>query len=277
MLDPNFSSAEMTAFLRSSYSDISKDYISQHMVSNDGIGNTYQFITLFNYPLIARLISVRARFFLNEAVSLLETGKYDACISIASGFSLLTSLIKRKIERRVAFIDCDLKEMIDERQNRINNHFLFQDISANNTSHLVLNIADLYQKRINITTQFSQFKNPLFLIEGLSYFLPKTITYWLMSQILQFENAAIIMDYCPTPNQEPNKCLQRLCANLPGFLCHGEAMLEQYKINEYLDKCHTAKCLDISEIEKELLTKKSDALLVDKDGFLPTKIVLGAI
>lgn len=279
MLDPNFLSAEMTAFLRSTDAHISNDSISQHMVSNVGISNTYQFIAMFDYPLIARLISVRAGFFLTESLRLLATGKYDACISIASGFSLLTSLIKQQTKQPVVFVDCDLQKIMDERIKRMNTHPMRSGTPLNTTEHYVLDILKLYQNKIAIKTQFSHYKSPLFVIEGLSYFLPKDVSYWLVSQLLHFTNAAIMFDYCPKQERQSNPCMQRLMDNLPGFLCHGEAIFDPREIGECLNAYQTVKRLDIANAECELLKKDigSQPLLTDANQFLPTEIIVATV
>jgi hypothetical protein len=58
--DGNISSSEMTAYWRSLYPAHSKDNISKHLASSDGILKAQQFEKKYNYPLVGKKVSVRA-------------------------------------------------------------------------------------------------------------------------------------------------------------------------------------------------------------------------
>lgn len=117
------SSAEITAIYRSAIPELSGDTLSEKLVSTAGSERAAEFIEKYNYPLVNRKISVRAGYFLSEATRLLASGHYDSCISLASGFSLLTYYIADKNinHSHVKYFDTDLPHMIAERAKRIEN------------------------------------------------------------------------------------------------------------------------------------------------------------
>src|SRR3989338_2926077 len=121
--DPNISSAEMTAYWRSLFPQFSEDLVSLKLASSSGISKAKEFETKFSYPLVGRKVSVRAGFILENIIRLLSSGKYDSCISFASGFSLLTHVAAQKLAEKgiddITFIDSDLPNMADERKKRI--------------------------------------------------------------------------------------------------------------------------------------------------------------
>lgn len=116
----SISSAEMTAYWRSAFPQISLDAISKYMASHAGIDKANEVIIELNYPLLPKKISIRARYMFDNAMQLLQTDNYDACISFASGFSLLTPLLKKNFTASsMQFFDTDLPYMIIERKERL--------------------------------------------------------------------------------------------------------------------------------------------------------------
>lgn len=277
MRNPNIYSAEMTALLRCSYPTISNDTISQFLVSSIGIRNTHQFLVNFNYPLMTRLISVRAGFFLNESIRLLSTGQYDACVSIASGFSLLTYIISQSIPKNIAFIDCDLQDMVEERQRRIqSNHFL-QKINNKISQSCDIDIKALTERKIPLRHLFPEYKKPLFILEGLSYFLPKLTLNWLLNEICVYDHAALIFDFCSSSGIQQYPCLERLMKKIPGFLLNGESMygVAEKDFNFLYKNVNQVNLYDITEAEERLSHKcNDDILLNNRDDFIPTKIIV---
>ena len=64
---------------------------------------------------------MRAGWCQKQAIKLILTKQYDACISLGSGFSLLTYHVANQTSRvqNIRFVDVDLKEIISERSARI--------------------------------------------------------------------------------------------------------------------------------------------------------------
>jgi O-methyltransferase involved in polyketide biosynthesis len=122
----------MTAYWRSGENGkISGDTISGLLATEVGINAARQFENKYDYPLIGRKVSIRARFFLDNAVKLIKSDQYDSCISLASGFSLLTHLIYKNTQtdiKTIKFIDSDLPDIIEQRKLRLkklyDNHWL---------------------------------------------------------------------------------------------------------------------------------------------------------
>ena len=90
------SSAEMTAVWRSCSASISQDALSGSLASNDGRNLAAVFRDDI-YPLIERHIGVRARFFLENGVELLRPARFDSCVSLGSGLSLLTKMVHGRL------------------------------------------------------------------------------------------------------------------------------------------------------------------------------------
>lgn len=67
MSNENISSAEMTAYWRCKYPLISQDSLSFHLASKNGVEKAHQFEEKYNYPLVARKVSVRAGWFFDQA------------------------------------------------------------------------------------------------------------------------------------------------------------------------------------------------------------------
>lgn len=273
MRNINISSAEITGFFRCSYPMISQDNVSKKLISSKGIADSYQFIADFNYPLMPRLISVRAGYILQQASEILNTNDYDACISIASGFSLLTFLLNEKVKKDILFIDCDLEEVIKAREQRINsipflkgkmNNLLLKPFDTNKLSETNSSLKDFF-KGIN---------NALFIIEGLSYFLENQTMYWLIREIANYGKSALIFDFC---SFKESKCLKNLLKNIPGFM-HNSKALEQISNKEIYflkEKFNNVILSSISDIDNRLSCKlNEDFLLKDLNNFLPISILV---
>ncbi len=271
----NIHSAEMTALLRCSYPNMSHDSISKCLVSSDGVNNTYQFIKHFNYPLLGRVISARAGFLLNESVRLLQARQYDSCISIGSGLSMLTYLISNKITREIAIFDCDVDEMLSERQKRISSVESLTNFKPQFSQNCSINIIDAYKKGTMLNELFPEIKKPLFILEGISYFLPKTVFSWLLDQIFHYDSKAVIFDYCHSA--ENSQCLDRLLNTLPDFLCKGDAIYPSTSlpINRLYQNFNQVKTYAMDEVDIILSEKNNETILLrDQNNYVPTKIVV---
>ncbi len=220
----NISSAEMTAYWRSAYSKLSGDDLSHRLASEEGIKKAEEFAHQYNYPFIARKVSVRAGFFLRQTVALLESKQYDACVSFASGFSLLTYFIAKSISSSINFIDIDLPSIIAKRNERLLSiSDFFDEKVSKKLQTKVLDLESAYQSNKSFQELFPNCSSPIFLIEGVIYFLSDPCVKWIFEQIAAYDNAAVIFDYWPDNMLEQNACFERVYKTLD------QTILEQTK------------------------------------------------
>jgi O-methyltransferase involved in polyketide biosynthesis len=194
------SSAEFTAIYRSALPALSGDTLSKELASPAGKEKAQAFIDKYAYPLVNRKISLRAGYFLAEASALINSGNYDACISLASGFSLLSYYIAQQTtgQSGINYFDTDLSHMLNERNSRIKliKQQLDQTILAKIHTK-AFDIEQAYQQNANLRELFPDCDRPLFMAEGISYFLSQGCTHWLLEQLACYRQSAIIFDYWP--------------------------------------------------------------------------------
>ncbi len=144
------SSAEITAIYRCAIPELSQDNLSIKLSSTAGRERAAAFITKYNYPLVSRKISICAGYFLSEATRLIDSGKYDSCISFASGFSLLlyNIAVKNIVYDHIKYLDTDLPHMVEERERRIHtiSNTLDQKV-IKNIHTKAFDIENAYQKK----------------------------------------------------------------------------------------------------------------------------------
>jgi hypothetical protein len=253
-IEKEISSAEMTAYWRSLFPQLSKDTLSIKLASQAGIEKATAFETKFSYPLIGRKVSVRAGFILENIIRLLSTGKYDSCISFASGFSFLTHVAAQELAEKginnITFIDSDLPNMAAERKKRIEklpNEILPQNHSKN-IKIVPLDLELACQKNQTLQELFPHCKRPLFIIEGVIYFLSQACVKWIIDNTANYEHSALIFDYWPENGVEESACFKRVVDSLKGFipeniksfwmmdniqqLKHSFSRVEDYKISD---------------------------------------------
>lgn len=221
--EANISSAEMTAYWRSLFPQFSRDELSIKLASDAGVVKAREFERKFDYSLVGRKVSVRAGFILENSLKLLATGKYDSCISLASGFSLLTYCLAcgtSKMATDTRYYDLDLPHMAEERAKRI--HALpAGTLSEDLTRKIQIVSQDLeaaYREGITFRHLFPGCERPLFIIEGIIYFLTEACVNWLIEQISNYENAAVIFDYWPADGTAQSDCFKRVVDSLKGFI-----------------------------------------------------------
>jgi O-methyltransferase involved in polyketide biosynthesis len=273
MTDENVSSAEVTAYMRSQKPDLTHDKISGKLVSEAGIRKYYDFVEGMDYPLATRKIIVRAGYFYEQALALLQTDNYDSCISFASGFSLLLNLLAEKTAN-IAYYDVDLPHMIEERIKRIkkSNIFSREQLKQVNTKSL-----DLTQiNQIDLQDIFPDCKKPLFILEGITYFLPEEIVTAILKLIFKFNGSAIILDYWPVNSLEISAIFKRIMHQLKGFIAENlNSFLTKKQVN--LLKQHYAQVEDLSILEAdELLSKNVNEQpeLIDQNEVFPIRILM---
>ena len=206
---PNISSAEMTAAWRSQYPAISKDKYSHLLVSQLGYDKAQDYCHN-EYPHAALQMSIRAGYCFEQCSKLLNEGEYDAVVSLGSGFSLLTLAIADIVapdETRselLTLVDCDMDPIMTVRNSRIASTPCVQE-KLNQASITFQNEAlDLEQVFTSgqLLTDFlpDNVTKPIFVLEGLVYFLSLECQNWLFEQISdgsQFDQSALVMDYWP--------------------------------------------------------------------------------
>ena len=284
--DNNISSAEMTAYWRSLHPSVSNDNISQYLASPAGIEKAKQFEKQFNYPLVGRKVSVRAGFFLREAVEALKTGEYDACISLGSGLSLLPLLIKQQLPQKLAeevtFYDTDLPYMIEMREKRIAElKSLETDIDFSSLAQIKLLSIDLEaasKENRTLREVFPNAKKPFFLVEGIIYFLSEACNQWIYNQINSFAHAGIVLDYWPDNAPLRSKCFRDFFEKLRAT--NGDYMPE--KIQSFFRQPDTTmyqtsftffKDIPIEDVEAARVSPEDSKQLTNSDEFFAIQLM----
>ncbi len=215
--DTSISSAEMTAYWRSVFPTISLDPISIRMASQAGIDKAEDIVMQLNYPLLPKKISVRARYMFDNAVKLLQTGNYDACISFASGFSLLISLIKNAFpSTSIQFFDTDLPHMMIERKNRLLQLQHEDLISA--AMQWILDLELAAKNKLRLTELFPNINTPVFILEGIIYFLTPHCVSWLIKEIKNYTTAAVILDFFPASSLTTSAMMRNGVEKLANYM-----------------------------------------------------------
>jgi O-methyltransferase involved in polyketide biosynthesis len=276
----NISSAEMTAFWRSNYPQISKDSLSQKLASSEGVQKAHEFEEKYQYPLVGRKVSVRAGWCLQQATEALMVGEYDSCISLGSGFSLLTYHIAAAVsqqKKEIKFFDVDLPEIIQLRKERMA-RLLINNLVASVLSKiemLIINLESAFQEKKKFKDLFPNCKSPVFIIEGIIYFLSKDCVQWIYNSIASYEHSAVIFDYWPENGPNISRCFRQVLSSLDSFIPEKTRGLVSQK--ELAKLCGNRLIKDISLQDAE--TKLSQAVpekaqLVNKDEFIPVRLAV---
>jgi hypothetical protein len=280
----NISSAEMTALWRSEY-EISKDKLSKNITTSEGKRLADQFISKYHYPIVSRKVSVRARFFLDKAILLLRSRKYDSCISFASGFSLLLYLLLLETYEDIPalkFIDTDLTDIIKERSDRLKN---FSDIEVLSLLRKIelqaLDLENACQEKRHLKDIFPSFLNPIFIIEGVIYFLSAKCVTWLFQEISSYENAAIILDYWPEEGTDQSKCFEHTVQELKGFMKENvvsffnSGFWGKENFGKLINKFPFFNDISLMVYENNLAIENNEKpLLINKDEFFPVQLFI---
>ena len=208
----DISSAEMTAIYRSAIPQLSRDYLSQSLASEGGKLKAQGFIERYQYPLVNRKVSARAGYLFLEATRLINSGRYDSVISFASGFSLLTYYIAQANFSKlgIQYWDTDLLHMINERNVRIDK--IKEKLDSRVLSNIKTKSFDLEDAFLNkrrLREIFPTCERPIFIIEGVIYFLSQGCVNWLIQEIGSYAQAAILLDYWPDDMQVTSALFKR--------------------------------------------------------------------
>ena len=268
-------SAEMTAYWRTSEPQISNDLFSINLVSESGIKNALKFEEQLDYHCVSRLISVRARYFYDQAVKLLKTGNYDSCISFASGFSLLNDNIAYANEfDHIKFYDSDLEHVVHVRKNRINDIVKHHNKKfIQNSKTITYDLNELLNGK-PIKEVFPNIKNPLIIFEGISYFIPNSVLHELFNQLTLFPNAAIILDYFPEDSALRSQHFKLYAKNVTSFIPQIINTIKHTK-DEKLGLFKIENQISVQEYEAKICAILNlDNKLMDENKFFPTEFIV---
>lgn len=276
----DLSSAELTANYRCAFSELSGDNISHYLSSVAGRELAKDFISKYNYPLARRKISVCAGYFLKEASRLIKTDRYDSVISFASGFSLLVYLIAKNnlVSPNFTFYDTDLPHMIEERNKRIELAKDKLDIKIlARLKSKSLDIEQIYKEKQTLKDIFPDCKRPIFILDGVSYFLSVGCTDWLLKQMGSYEHSAVTLYYWPDNMADRSSLFASVQSDLNQGMIKEE--LKNFWSQETLEKFHQQfpimKDSALEEIEASIVTDVSQRQLVDHNTFFPVRLITG--
>lgn len=280
-MNQEISSAELTANYRCAFPELSGDNISLYLSSKAGKDLAEAFVAKYHYPLARRKISVCVGYFLQQADRLIKTGKYDSVISFASGFSLLVYLIAKKNPTPAEFIfyDTDFPHMIEERNKRISvikDQRLDEKVLSRIHS-MPFDIEQVYQQGGVLTKIFPKCQRPIFILDGVSYFLSKGCTEWLFDQMGSYTNSAVTLYYWPDNMAEQSSLFAKIQSDLNKGMIKEE--LKNFWGTETLSHFRRVfpKTTDLSlqEAEKILVNDPSQCQLLDPNTFFPIHLITG--
>ncbi len=244
------SSAELTAYLRSEEPEISGDELSAQLVDPSSV-NAIKAFKREIYPTAERHLALRNKFFLSNALQLLNTGLYDSCISMGSGFSLLSFYLAKNLNKEVSFFDTDLEQIIQEKAKR------FKNVASNFPETKVklqsLDVEFFADNKKKFHDFFEDIKSPLILMEGLSYFLKKETLEYLFKKINEIKTSAIIFDYWPENSYESEIFKKSLDIWDESFSENiKKVTMSEAELKKLADKKRVVKDIELGKLEKEL-------------------------
>ena len=275
------SSAEITAVYRCEIPKLSGDTLSEKLASSAGRERAQAFITKYDYPLVNRKISARAGYFLSQATSLLASGEYDACISFASGFSLLIYYIasQNSAHKKIKYFDTDFSHMIVERQKRISNiHDLLDASILKKIQSKTLDIENAYQNNLSLKDLFPDCHRPIFICEGISYFLTSGCVDWLFEQIGSYDHSAVIVDYWPEDMPKISSLFARVFSDLnKGMILEPlKSFWDESTIEKFKSQFSEISDYSIAEVDEVLSREQSlEPELIDPNEYFPLRIIVG--
>jgi hypothetical protein len=277
------SSAEITAVYRCAHPELSGDTLSEKLASAAGKKRAADFIAKYNYPLVNRKISLCAGYFLSEANRLLTSGQYDSVISFASGFSLLTYYIALKNETRkeIKYYDTDFAHMIDERNQRINgiSHLLNAD-ALKRIRTKAFDIEKAYQENRTLKEAFPDCHRPIFIADGVSYFLSPGCVDWFIEQMGSYEQSAAMLYYWPKNMPELSSLFARVFSDLnKGMILETlKSFWDETTLAKFKKQFPNTSDWSLAEVDK-MLSRASvppvEPMLHDTNEYFPVRLIKG--
>lgn len=273
----NISSAAMTGWWRAQEPDISFDDQSCFLVSTEEQESAETYRSQ-KYPLAHRHFSTRNRWFLERTSELLNEEKYDAVISLGSGFSLLTYYLAAR-HPNIKMFDIDLPDIIAERSHRIQNMTTLEPAALKRTSMVECDLEKLHHKATQSQKSFQEalstlleadIQRPIFIMEGLIYFLsPATLT-WIFEGIANYEHAGIVFDYWAEEFIPKSECYRNALA----FFASGNtpqtvlSILNEQQFQTLTQPFSLIRQDETGEAEKEFVTEENRQL-TDSNQYIP--------
>lgn len=273
------SSAELTALWRSLYPSISHDDLSKHLVSDEAKRQSDSFIEMHQYPLVARKISARAGYIFNEAKRLINAYDCDSVVSFACGYSMMGFLLSQAVDKEVRVIDTDLPEMLLDRQQRLSCLPLDagQQAQLSKVKHLVFDIEKAASENISLPHFFKDCKRPVVILEGITYFLKPQTRDWLISALMKWDNACLILEYWPENALEISAKIKNSFSI--DLRKNFKETLKSFMLDEYiktLGEHYSATDIGVGEAEAILSKAVSETpQLIDQNEYYPIRIFTG--
>ena len=268
MSDNLLTSAEMTAYWRSQDPELSGDRLSSLLVSKEGIQLANNFKEQA-YPLIEHHLALRNRFFFTRASRLLKTGRYDACISIGSGLSLLNHYLADATPN-IIFYDMDLPEVLQMRNERL---LKIKDRFKTTTWERVrsqpIDLETSFVEKKSLKKLLPHCASPLLVIEGVVFYLSQGCFTWLFSEFSKYKNGALIFDYWPVDESRQSSTTKKMLDFLAVSIrervkmFHSRSEIQKLAVTKKVEED-----LTIQEVESEFVKKP---LLLDIDQIVPCR------
>lgn len=272
MSDNLLTSAEMTAYWRSQYPELSGDRMSAILVSKEGIKLANNFKEQV-YPLIEHHLALRNRFFFTRALRLLKTGKYDVCISIGSGLSLLNHYLADEIPN-VIFHDMDLPEVLRMRNERLLKiKDKFKSSTWDRVKSQPIDLEGSFAEKKSLKELLPACSSPIFIVEGVFFYLSQGCFAWFLSEVSKYKNGALLFDYWPEEESKKSSTTKKMLDFLEVSvrervkMCHSQSEIQKLVVAPK----RVEEDLEIQEVESEFVKKP---LLVDIDQIIPCRYVV---
>jgi len=233
--------------------------------------------------LAQRKISLCAGYFLLEATRLLSSGDYDSCISFASGFSLLIYLIARKnaAYTNIKYFDTDFPHMIKERNERIDaiRSELDQTILAR-IQCKAFDIEKAYQQNRKLKDVFPNCHRPIFIADGVSYFLTPGCANWLIEQMGTYEQSAAMMYYWPDDMLQKSSLFAKVFEDLNKgmILASLKSFWDDSTIAKFKAQFPYTSDRAIADVDEMISNMQIPALepeLTNPNQYFPVRLIMG--
>ena len=271
MPDSLLTSAEMTAYWRSQNPELSGDQLSALLVSEEGINLANNFKSQV-YPLIEHHLALRNRFFFTRALRLLKTGNHDVCISIGSGLSLLNYYLADEIPN-VVFYDMDLPEVLRMRNERLLKiKDRFKTAAWERVRSQPIDLEKSFAEKKNLKELLPACFAPIFIVEGVFYYLSQGCLVWFLSETSKYKNGALLFDYWPEDELKKSSTTKKMLDFLAVSI---KERVKMFHNRNEIQKLAAPKKIKedptIQEVESEFVKKP---LLVDIDQIVPCRYVV---
>jgi len=192
---------------------------------------------------------------------------------------MLGFLIAQNVHKDITVVDTDLDDILQSRESRYQYLPLneSQQSALSQVQHLVFDIEQAYLDQINLASFFKQYQRPLVILEGITYFLLPNTRDWLITQLRQWDNACIILEYWPENSFViSNKIKKSFEADLNKDFKESLHSFMLDSIIEDLKTHYHSSDVGVGEAEATLSEKANEpSLLIDQHEYYPIRIFTG--